>query len=99
MKRWRLYLERTKHGFTQEQIAHKLGLSKQGYNRIELGRRGASTEIWDALEDMFGVDQRVLRAVTEEKEEEEDHLWDYQAETWSFFSSPYDFAFVIHTSI
>lgn len=62
MKRWQLYLERTKHGFTQEQIAQKLGISKQGYNRIELGRRGASPEIWDALEDMFGVDQRELRA-------------------------------------
>ena len=85
MKRWQLHLERTKRGFTQEQIARKLGLSKQGYNNSELGRRGASTEVWDALEDMFGVDQRVLRAVTEEKEEEEDHLWDYQSRNWEPF--------------
>ncbi|VBB06478.1 Hypothetical protein LUCI_1710 [Lucifera butyrica] len=66
MKRWRLYVERTKRGLTQEQVAFQLGISKQGYNNIELGRRCASAEIWDTLEDLFGVDQRELRAVTEE---------------------------------
>lgn len=61
MKRLRLYEERTRRGLTQEQVAEKVGMTKQGYNNIELGRRGATIEIWDALEDLFGVDQRELR--------------------------------------
>ena len=66
MKRLRLYEERTRRGLSQEQVAYKIGMTKQGYNRIELGRRGASADIWDALEDLFGVDQRELRKAWKE---------------------------------
>lgn len=76
---------RIQKGWTLEFVAKHAGITKSAYCHIELGHRGASTEIWDALEDMFGIDQRVLRAVTEEKDEEEDHLWDYQSRKWEPF--------------
>ena len=68
MKRQRLFLERVRRGLTQEQVAKQVGISRKGYSHIETARRGASTEVWDALEDLFKVDQRELRAISDARE-------------------------------
>lgn len=59
--RERLKAERIKRGWTQKDVAEKLGMSLIGYRQIESGARIGRIETWDALEDMFGVHQRELR--------------------------------------
>lgn len=48
---------------TQQQVAEKLGISLRYYQRIESGENGGSFEAWDALEDLLGVHQRILREI------------------------------------
>lgn len=52
---------RIENGMTQNQIAEYLNISERGYKFIEYGERLGSIEIWDRLEDLFKVHQRVLR--------------------------------------
>ena len=52
---------RTDAGITQAKMAEKLGISPRHYMYIESGGTLGSVPIWDALEDLFGVNQRVLR--------------------------------------
>ena len=59
--RERLKAERISRGWTQIDVAEKLGMSLIGYRQIESGARIGRIETWDALEDMFGVHQRKLR--------------------------------------
>lgn len=51
-------------GLTQQSISEKLDISLIYYQKIEAGERTGNFEIWDALEDITGVHQRVLRVVT-----------------------------------
>ena len=53
-------------GLTQQQVADHLQITITYYQMIEDGRRTGAVELWDALEDLFGIHQRVLR-------EREDH--------------------------
>lgn len=46
---------------TQQAVADHLGINIRHYQKIESGEIGGSFETWDALEDMFGVHQRILR--------------------------------------
>lgn len=46
---------------TQQQVAEHIGISERYYRFIEAGTRNGDFEIWDALEDLFGVHQRILR--------------------------------------
>lgn len=48
-------------GLTQQQVADKLGISLRHYKFIEAGKTVGRVELWDALEDLFGIHQRVLR--------------------------------------
>lgn len=48
-------------GMTQQQVAEEAGLSYRQYQRIENGAAYGTIETWDALEDLFGINQRVLR--------------------------------------
>lgn len=48
---------------TQQATADALGISLRYYCHIEAGTRTGDFEIWDQLEDMFGVHQRKLREV------------------------------------
>lgn len=48
-------------GLTQEQVAEKLYINPRYYKAIESGERLGSIQIWDAIEDLFNVHQRVLR--------------------------------------
>ena len=52
---------RQRAGLTQQQMADKLELNLRHYQKIEYGEIGGSFEIWDALEDMLGIHQRILR--------------------------------------
>lgn len=49
-------------GFTQQQLADKLGLTLRHYQKIEYAEISGSFEVWDALEDLLGIHQRILRA-------------------------------------
>lgn len=52
---------RQEAGLTQKQVAEYLGISERYYRFIEAGDRGGDFEMWDSLEDLFGIHQRVLR--------------------------------------
>ncbi len=61
MARNKLSAARKAAGMTQQQIADHLGLSLRHYQKIEYGELNGSFEVWDALEDLLGVHQRLLR--------------------------------------
>lgn len=48
---------------TQQAMADKLGLTLNHYQKIEYGKLNGSFEVWDALEDLLGVHQRILREI------------------------------------
>lgn len=48
-------------GLTQQATADKLGLTLNHYQKIEYGKLNGSFAVWDALEDLLGVHQRILR--------------------------------------
>lgn len=48
-------------GLTQQQLADKLGITERYYRHIEAGDRNGDFEIWDTLEDLLGIHQRLLR--------------------------------------
>lgn len=55
---------RQKAGMTQQEMADKLEINIRHYQKIESGEIGGSFDAWDALEDMFGVHQRILREIS-----------------------------------
>lgn len=50
-------------GMTQQQMAEELDISLRQYQRIEAGKSNGSFEIWDVLEDILKIHQRILRAI------------------------------------
>lgn len=50
-------------GMTQQRVADHLGISLRYYQMLEAGRFNGRFELWDALEDLFQVHQRVLRVM------------------------------------
>lgn len=48
-------------GMTQQQMADKLEISLRYYQNIEAGSRTGDFTLWDTLEDITGVHQRILR--------------------------------------
>lgn len=61
MPRENLKKARQAAGMTQQQVAEQLEISERYYRYIETGSRDGDFEIWDSLEDLFGVHQRILR--------------------------------------
>lgn len=59
---------RKERGMTQKQVAEYLGISEQHYQRIEYGTTVGKVELWDKLEDLFNIHQRVLREIHPDKE-------------------------------
>lgn len=51
-------------GMTQQQVADFLEISIRYYRFIESGERNGDFELWDALEDIFGIHQRSLRKIS-----------------------------------
>lgn len=52
-------------GMTQKQVAEYLHIVERHYKSIEYGERLGSIAIWDKLEDLFSIHQRVLREISE----------------------------------
>lgn len=52
---------RKRLGYTQQQMADRLGIGLRYYKKIESGETLGSIDIWDKVEDLLGVNQRVLR--------------------------------------
>lgn len=63
--RERLRDARREAGMTQRQVAEEVGISLRYYQSIEQGTRTGDFEIWDQLEDLFGIHQRKLREVSD----------------------------------
>lgn len=61
MGRDNLKRARKELGLTQQDMADKLNISLVYYQKIEAGSRTGDFTIWDALEDITGVHQRILR--------------------------------------
>lgn len=55
---------RQRAGMTQKQVAERLEISERYYRFVEAGMRDGNFEIWDALENLFNVHQRLLREVS-----------------------------------
>lgn len=58
--------ERIKRGWTQEQIAHYIGITAEAVSMLESGQRKPSYEVLVKLEDLFGKTHRELFAEAEE---------------------------------
>ena len=58
---------REEHGYTMQAVAYKLGISKQYYQRIEVGDRQQNMDITLAvkLSDIFGV---TIQKIIEEEQ-------------------------------
>lgn len=56
-------------GLTQQAVADKMGISLRYYQQIEAGDRTGDFEIWDNLEDLTKIHQRVLREIHPDKED------------------------------
>lgn len=54
---------RRKAGMTQKQVAEYLGISESQYQKIEYGKVMGKIAMWDILEDLFNVHQRLLREI------------------------------------
>ena len=52
---------RQKAGMTQREIADRLEISLRYYQNIETGDRTGDFTLWDTLEDLLGIHQRLLR--------------------------------------
>lgn len=62
---------RQRMGLTQQQMADRLYISHSYYQKLEMGERRGDIAIWDALEDITGVQQRKLREVSREVREDD----------------------------
>ena len=56
-------------GMTQQTLADQLGIGLRHYKKIESGETLGSIAIWDTLEDFLSVNQRVLREIHLDKED------------------------------
>lgn len=56
-------------GMTQQQMADRLHICLRYYKGIESGEHLGSIDLWDAMEDLFGLHQRVLRETHHDKED------------------------------
>ena len=56
---------RNEKGMTQQQVADYLHISLDNYKSIEMGRRSGNFDLWDNLEDLFSIHQRILRENTD----------------------------------
>ena len=63
MSRENLKKARKKLGLTQQAMADRLYINLRYYQMIEQGSRIGSVEIWDQLEDLTAVHQRILREI------------------------------------
>lgn len=65
--REKLKRARKEKNLTQQQMADTLGISLRYYKQIESGSRTGDFEIWDNLEDITGIHQRILRETSDNR--------------------------------
>ena len=58
-------------GMTQQQLADRLGVTLGYYQKIEAGERTGDFAIWDLLEDIFNIHQRILREIPKSSPDQE----------------------------
>lgn len=63
MVRKNLQNARKAAGMTQQAMAEKLGIGLRHYKKIESGETIGSISLWDEMEDMFAINQRLLREI------------------------------------
>lgn len=73
MARERLKEARQNMHMTQQQVADALGISLRYYQNIEAGERTGDFQLWDMLEDITGIHQRILREISENHPCQEDN--------------------------
>ncbi len=74
MSREKLKKARKEAGLTQQQMADKLDISIVYYQKIEQGSRTGDFTLWDTLEDITGVHQRILREIEDNHPGKESNL-------------------------
>lgn len=74
MAREKLKKARKDAGLTQQQMADKLDISIVYYQKIEQGSRTGDFTLWDTLEDITGVHQRILREIEDNHPGKESNL-------------------------
>lgn len=62
--RQKLKEARRNAGLTQQKVADALGISLRHYQKVEYAEINGSFEVWDALEDLLGIHQRILREIS-----------------------------------
>ena len=73
MVRENLKKARRAAGMTQQQMADRLEISLRHYQFIEAGKRTGDFTLWDSLEDLLGIHQRILREILENHHDKEDN--------------------------
>lgn len=63
---------RQEAGLTQQKMSDMLHITLRHYKSIEYGERLGSIDVWDKLEDITGVHQRVLREISTNRHDKED---------------------------
>lgn len=61
-RRENLIAARKAAGMTQAEMAERLNVAMRHYQRLEYGETYGPASLWDAVEDILGKPQRVLRA-------------------------------------
>lgn len=69
---------RQRAGMTQQQMADKLGLTLGHYQKIEYNKLNGSFEVWNALEDILGIHQRILREISDNHRVPEENQLEHQ---------------------
>lgn len=60
---------RQRAGMTQKEVAEYLHVCERHYKFMESGQTTGKVDLWDKLEDLFNVHQRVLREIYPGKED------------------------------
>lgn len=68
-QRANLKAARKEKGLTQQAVADRIGVSIRYYKAMESGERLGAIDLWDALENLLGIHQRVLREIRPCKED------------------------------
>ena len=64
---------RQKAGMTQQQMADQLNIGLRYYKQIEVGQRTGDFTLWDTMEDITGVHQRILREISDNRLDKEEN--------------------------
>lgn len=55
---------RKEKGMSAREVSEKIGVTLRYYRQMESGERTGQANLWDSLEDIMGVHQRILRETT-----------------------------------